>query len=71
MNDGERRCLDGLDTDGDGYSDFTDAFTNIYFTVINQSANTLIFFPTDGTQWNETDGDGHGDNKYGCSGTIF
>ena len=22
-------------------------------------------FPADGTQWNDTDGDGHGDNPYG------
>ena len=28
-------------------------------------------FPSDGTQWNDTDGDGHGDNKYGTQGDHF
>ena len=28
-------------------------------------------FPSDGTQWNDTDGDGHGDNKYGTEGDWF
>ena len=28
-------------------------------------------FPVDATQWNDTDGDGHGDNKYGNQGDYL
>jgi len=44
------------DTDNDGYSD-----ADIFYTV----ADGADAFPTDLTQWNDTDGDGYGDNAAG------
>ena len=37
------------------------------------SLKELIYrlFPNDATQWNDTDGDGYGDNRYGSEGDKF
>ena len=39
-----------IDEDNDGYN------------TSNQGDGVVDAFPTDGTQWNDTDGDGYGDN---------
>lgn len=77
-----RDRLGCVDTDGDGFSDFGDAFYNNPTQYLdsdgdgygnNQStgATQADAFPSDGTQWVDADGDGHGDNKYGSQGDHF
>ena len=72
-----------LDSDSDGWSVIwvthslkhllsSQIETAMAGVTINQKGAELVdLFPSDGTQWNDTDGDGHGDNKYGTEGDWF
>jgi hypothetical protein len=53
------------DTDADGYSDVTIAVGNETGWNINDGADA---FPTEPSQWNDSDGDGYGDELSGFQG---
>ena len=64
------------DADGDGWSDGGDDLPYEPTQWMdgdygNNQANLIDLFPNDATQWNDTDGDGHGDNPYGSEGDKF
>jgi hypothetical protein len=56
-----------VDSDGDGYSDESDAFpqdpTEWRDSDGDGHGDNSDEFPQDGTEWRDTDGDGHGDNS--------
>lgn len=68
------------DYDGDGWSDYGDAFPNdaSQYSDIdgdgygdNPDGNGTDVFPNNPTQWTDTDGDGYGDNQFGLQGDSF
>jgi hypothetical protein len=69
-----------LDTDGDGYLDEVDAFSNNPTQWNdtdgdgygdNPSGSNPDAFPNDSTQWLDTDGDGYGDNQSGNNPDVY